>query len=71
MQIEVLSIKNYFKFFLLQEAGASGKTEKELQKQCPKLPLPLITQNSRSCNHGILQHLVTFHQRHPCQIWYP
>ena len=26
IQIEVLSIKNYFKFFLLQEAGASGKT---------------------------------------------
>ena len=38
MQIEVQCSKNYFKFFLSQEAGAFGnKIEKEQQKPCSKL----------------------------------
>ena len=38
MQIKLQCCKNYFKFFLPQEAGDFGSDiEKEPQKSCPKL----------------------------------
>ena len=37
IQIETQCIKNYFKIFLSQKVGASGKTETEPQKPHPKL----------------------------------
>ena len=40
MQIEVQCIKNYFKIFSSQEAGASrNNIEKEPQKPCPNLKI--------------------------------
>ena len=62
IQIEVQCNKNYFKYFLPEEAGAFGNNiEKKPQKPCPKLEkfvYYIFTDNI--CSAGSLMQVVVF-----------